>query len=141
MRCRTTKIIQTSEFFFSKYTYRCTVFSVKLFLKKLARIYAMGGLLRTGWYVINGVYNMYTVLSKVVTGRVYQHVMLALPRVSLCLNCFKPKGEISYTFPWKVYTKDHKPFTTISNVAFFAYFPEILDFFKTWLYPYFHIKL
>lgn len=42
---------------------------------------------------------MYTVLSKVVTGRVYQHVMLALPRVSLCLNCFKPKGEISYTFP------------------------------------------
>lgn len=78
------------------------MFSVKLFLKKLARIYAMGGgggLLRTGWYVINGVYNTYTVLSKVVTGRVYQHVMLALPRVSLCLNCFKPKGEISYTFP------------------------------------------
>lgn len=78
------------------------MFSVKLFLKKLARIYAMGGgggVLKTGWYVINGVYNMYTVLSKVVTGRVYQHVMLALPRVSLCLNCFKPKGEISYTFP------------------------------------------
>lgn len=42
---------------------------------------------------------MYTVLSKVVTGRVYQYVMVALPRVSLCLNCFKPKGEISYTFP------------------------------------------
>lgn len=75
---------------------------------------------------------MYTVLSKVVTGRVYQHVMLALPRVSLCLNCFKPKGEISYTFPFhEKCMKDHKPFTTISIVAFFAYFPEILDIFKT----------
>lgn len=81
----------------------------------------MGGLLRAGWYVINGVYNMYTVLSKVVTGRVYQYVMVALPRVSLCLNCFKPKGEISYTFPFhEKCMKDHKPFTTISIDAFFA---------------------
>lgn len=118
MRCRTTKI----RVFFLKYTYRSTVFSVKLFLKKLARIYAMGGLLRSGWYVINGVYNTYTVLSKVVTGRVYQHVMLALPRVSLCLNCFKPKGEISYTFPWKVYERSQAVYNNFDR-CFLRLFP------------------
>lgn len=87
--------------FYFKYIYCCIVFSVKLFLKKFVRIYVMeggGGLFRIGWYVINGVYNMYIVLSKVVMGRVYQYVMLVLLRVLLCLNCFKFKGEISYMF-------------------------------------------
>lgn len=57
-----------------------------------------------------------------VTGRVYQHVMVALPRVSLCLNCFKPKGEISYTFPWKVYERSQAVYNNFDR-CFLRLFP------------------
>lgn len=86
--------------FYFKYIYCCIVFSVKIVFKEICKnlCYGGGGLFRIGWYVINGVYNMYIVLSKVVMGRVYQYVMVVLLRVLLCLNCFKFKGEISYMF-------------------------------------------
>lgn len=50
------------------------MFSVKIVFKEICKNLCYGGgggLFRIGWYVINGVYNMYIVLSKVVMGRVY----------------------------------------------------------------------
>lgn len=74
--------------------------------KETRKSLCYGGLLRTGWYVRNRVY-VYS-SDRGGDGRIYMHVMLALPSVPLmCLNCFKPKGEISYTFPCKVYERSH----------------------------------